>query len=368
MLLYVKSVIGFHLLHSVSVAKTLNTGSGQHWIPFHVRRDQRLDQLRHDKENQPVMKRPPNAVIVGLGDSGTRGVKTALESCGLHFCDYTNPSGDNSYTTHSHHFIRSMLEASDGEANNPDGYERSERFETAVTGEVKGASKTYECMLERYAPSQGEDVAWAYKNPAHFMQLPVMDAAFQKQAKFLAVSRDPRDICTGDNQNQLGKFGNLVLKDGWVDKRLNKENGGASNRKTFRRQQAKRHDCPLYWAKVWNASMSNYNDERLKVVRIEDLVVPNPTKRSRSFSVMRCVLNHVELASPSSTVLSALRSMHKFRVAYLGERLDHKKKASLEGEFATRFDEPLIHEMMEEIGYNTWRYALKPPRSKHVCW
>jgi len=37
----------------------------------------------------------PSVVIFGIGDSGTRGVKVAMQNLGVHMCHSTNPSQDN---------------------------------------------------------------------------------------------------------------------------------------------------------------------------------------------------------------------------------------------------------------------------------
>lgn len=318
-------------------------------------------QSEEAEESIDIYNHPPSVVILGLGDSGTRAVKVTLESCGLLFCDQTNAEEDNSFTRGSHKYIAPLLNASGGQPNDPQGYAQSEYFQEAVVEESKGAKLTRHCIAHRYNKSWIEPFPWGYKNPAHFMLLPIIDAVFHSGQRFLAVARDPRDVCMGDNQGQLGSYGALVLKDGIQD--------ALHGTKRERREVAYSHDCPLYWATVWNASFSLYRHRQLKVVRIEDLVVHSPTKSSRSYSVMECVLEHARLSPKPHKVLSALNKMHAFAGSYMGGHFDSlSERTTVEERFSTRTDKPIIHTMMSVMGYGTDHYSLLRPTDKHVCW
>merc|ERR1719491_2848238 len=110
------------------------------------------------------------------------------------------------------------------------------------------------------------------------------------------VSRDPRDTCTNQNQRNFHLFGPFV--DG-------------SKRGT---------DCWGFYASIWTQVFELYEtDPRFKVVRVEDLVVPDPTQETLPTPMLNCMADFVGLPRATPEVaLDILSESHQYNTSYMG--------------------------------------------------
>lgn len=305
----------------------------------------------------------PSLVIGGIGDSGTRGMKQFLEMTGMKFCKYADlETEDNVATRASHANITEIL---------AEGYDiHSKAFRETVISEQNAAAFTLHCILhDNELPAdwmqgvdaivdnmtagsnpptslaQAHSLVWGYKNPKHAYLLPVMDAAFQKRSKYLLVARDPRDICTATTHHQFDDFGALV-------------NGNESAQ-----------DCLLFWADLWTTALHADYQERLVVVRVEDLAVHAANLDNEVLDVPNCLFEFVGLHPEQDSVRAALRSMQEHEDSYMGKHYNFTRaqRSELEAYVASRTQPTLIHETMRLLGYNPDRYELLQPRSSYVC-
>jgi len=329
----------------------------------------------------------PPFVVVGIGDSGTGAVKRmlqnfGLEMCNLQTCNHTcerakakrdgiSPkrrnddlgSQDNHYTKVAHKYILKLLRASHGYVNQPSAYRSSKWWKSAVMAEQEGSNQTLHCILEQQrnltrdkgVPAK-TNFLWGYKNPNHIYLLPVMDATFNRTQRMLAVVRDPRDICTGDNKNQPNSEGRFVAT------RWRYRESGPSTWSWMRR-------CFRFWSNLWSDMLREYGqDPRFRIVRIEDLVMPNPAEEGNSaYKIMDCVLNHAKLPLPSlKSARSFLDILHNHSESYDGNSKSPSVKSFLVSSTMSMFN---LHfqEIMRLLGYRSDQYARHPPRAPSVC-
>jgi len=298
---------------------------------------------------------PGPFVVVGIGDSGTRGVKTLMERLGVNMCSNSSHgfSQDNKDTKPVHGFINALLRASKGHVSSR-RHHRSKAFRQAVRAEVRGAKKTHDCIVQQLRQTNwtgSTDFPWGYKNPKHIHLLPVMDKAFHRTQRMLAVARDPRDICSGGNKEQLNKFGSMV-----------------ESRWPALRGNGTEQQCLQFWADVWGDVLHEYGqDPRFRVVRIEDLVLPDPAVEGNSArKTLDCLLQHAQLPTPAPVVLGGLLSrMHSFSSAYAGNHKPRPLKrylenltSSMDGNFQT---------VMLQLGYTADSYGQRAPGHPAVC-
>jgi hypothetical protein len=95
----------------------------------------------------PSASSVPDIVVVGFGDSGTRGVKQTLQNLGVRMCGNVSNSGDNRYAIEENHeFIEGLLKSGQGRANSMSSYRTSANFEAAVNAELTTAHRTKNCI------------------------------------------------------------------------------------------------------------------------------------------------------------------------------------------------------------------------------
>jgi hypothetical protein len=346
----------------------------------------------------------PDIVITGVGDSGTRGVLELLEHLGVTMCPEKHKQGDNYWTKPPQLYIPDLLISAGGRVNDMKGQLSSPAFGHAVQRELDGASKTLECSIIANNLTQGAlpaNFKWGYKNPRHFYMLPVMDVAFGREHKVLAVARDPRDICTGSNRHQLWRFGGYVstpvdLEDfrAAMTKAMPVEERAASPRpppppgvnisggtSTLLKDciwvgdsrgscvdLAELKSCMEFWASVWSSTIKEYADSAtFRIVRIEDLVVPNPVTSIRSTETLELIMKYVGISSDSATMQAELEHAHSYKDRYMGQREEWsaQDRATLEAETASMMP-GLVHEVMLALGYNLSHYGLVTPAYTHV--
>lgn len=315
----------------------------------------------------------PSLVIVGVGDSGTRGVKQFLEKSGMKFCKYADPETEDNIATMAVNAHIPALLPSDGTSITTGYKTDSTAFRAAVELEQNAAALTLQCILHDnelpsasdwmkgidafvdnsslslVAPESSErmtSMIWGYKNPRHALLFPVMDTAFQDKSNYLAVARDPRDLCTAKNEGMFETFGHVI-------------NG-----------KPLAEDCLLFWANTWSDFLRVYDPgTRLLVVRIEDLAVKEPSIDNNAYDVAQCVLEYIGLHPAADSIRGALQSLQEHQSSYMGHHYNFtdSQRLELESYVASRTQPALIHEMMWQLGYSPYRYQLLQPRSKRVC-
>mmetsp|Transcript_39522 Transcript_39522/g.114053 ORF Transcript_39522/g.114053 Transcript_39522/m.114053 type:complete len:349 (-) Transcript_39522:91-1137(-) len=327
--------------------------------------------LRAPPPKEALSLGPPSIVLGGIGDSGTSAVISAIQRLGLVHCKKHN-----------------VWEEPESAGMTPDGFKRVDiirgMLELGHFKMTQAAYQTYPMMWEKsleyvlhLARMEGECIqkqwlnegkldqapaSWGFKEPHFGWLLPSMDAAYELRTKYLIIARDPRDVCNGLLQDQFQSYGEQL----WIT------------------------DCYIWWAKYWNELLNRYESTaRLKVLRIEDLVVPDPTQGSSSFDVLQCVLNFAGLASDTSAVMNVLtkfhsvldapgpldknmmhelEGFHNYSSHYLGHRFGQTGEAlrELERKVANHTD-PILRNSMLRLGYNFTNFGLLKPASVSVC-
>mmetsp|Transcript_891 Transcript_891/g.1842 ORF Transcript_891/g.1842 Transcript_891/m.1842 type:complete len:346 (+) Transcript_891:1-1038(+) len=292
----------------------------------------------------------PNVVIFGFGDSGTRGVRLMMQHLGISMCSYTVPglggvdTKDNVLTWPTQSFT-TMLQGS------RKGYKSSPFFKAAVLTERSGAQNTLDCIIEDMSLKNASlpiGFKWGFKNPRHAYLMPVMDVAFHSKHKVVMVARDFRDLCTADNTGQYGTYGEIVLGELVDEKSL--------------------AQCMRFLASVWASVLQEYgDDENFLVVRIEDLVMPDPKASNTSQLILKRIMEHAADISPSTEQLQEeLKEPHAHRDSFMGHHygMTLAERTTLEIKTASYTGE--VHEMMKALGYHTHHYGLIDPSHPRV--
>lgn len=336
----------------------------------------------------------PDLVIFGMGGSGTRGVKEMMQHLGILTCHAANAAGDNVHTMGSHTYIKDLLLAAEGHVSEMKGYMSSKVFHEAVQAEVTGAQNTLDCVIKDNGLSVEDNATvfkWGYKNPRHLFVLPVVDKAFRGEQKMLAVARDPRDLCSGRNQGQYHLYGDFVkaptgFEDVRSSERMNTSAfsdehsalqirlgiaGDAATWISYKRQnpQWKTHisDCMLFWSHVWSSILQEYKQrENFLVVRIEDLVIHEPTPSSKSYETLRHLMDYVNVSSRADQMLQELSIAHSHTNSYMGHHYNVSQEYvnTLEREVAS-YNGP-VHETMKALGYGVEHYGMVKPTHPRV--
>jgi len=282
---------------------------------------------------------PPDVVISGIGDSGTRGVLQLLCGTGvIQVCPlYSNSeSSDNICTKGARAAIQPLLDCAEGTVS-MSRYTSpacNEAFTEALQLEAEGVAMTKQCIDSR----EGVKSAWGFKNPRQIYLQPVLQKLYGKKTLSLMVARDPRDVCNGKNQMQYKEFG-----DG---------------------------PCYDWWARVWlNFLEGDGAMERLAVVRIEDLVMPDPGAESQSLQILSCIARQIKNGTSSGQdAVRELSTMHTFTDSYMGSGLDTHDKAVRERQFARAFENNHdVAKAARMLGYNKDAYQLNAPSDGRVC-
>lgn len=300
----------------------------------------------HGKAATPT----PNVVIFGIGDSGTRGVKLMMQHLGISMCSQSGPNtGDNALTKPAQEYVPSLLEAANGRISK-EGYMSSTVFNKAVLAESAGAQNTLDCIIEDMGLTNASlpiGFKWGFKNPQHTYLMPVMDVAFHSKHKMVMVARDFRDLCTSDNLGQYLTYGEIVLGE-IVDRSL--------------------AQCMRFLASVWASVLHEYGDnENFLVVRVEDLVMPDPTASNTSQLILKRVMEHAADISPSTEqIQEELKEPHAHRDSYMGHHygMTLAERTTLEIKTASYAGE--VHEVMKALGYRTHHYGLIDPSHPRV--
>jgi len=276
--------------------------------------------------------------------------------------------------------IISFLRAGNGEMTRAAFLNNHSMFWTTVVWMKQMAHRDFECLLENY--SSTANLYWGFKEPHYAWLLPVMDEAFYNLTKYLIVARDPRDICSNSLQDQFEKYG----------------------------QYMGQPDCYKWWSGYWSHLLDAYeHDARFAVVRIEDLVVPDPRLSLKAVETLNCVITHIGMQVKTPELVSALRLLqgseemssisvlhstpaseaalrryppevrmenimkevqvlHEHKGAYMGHHNNQTKddRFQLARLLAVRTDEPVIHATMKRLGYDVEDFKLNTPTSPAV--
>jgi len=325
----------------------------------------------------------PGVVVAGIGNSGTTAVLKALQDLGMKYCSKHDLYGEPTWAhEHRENHIHKLLYASKGNLTVRGFKHNQDAFRDAVEWQKDVARQEVECLQKDFPSGMPEGSVWGFKEPHYTYLMPVMDEAFHGHTNYIIVARDPRDICSNWIQDQFliyGAFFNVRTTDV--------------------------HDCYYFWASFWSMVLAAYDaSPRFKIVRIEDLVLPDPRREEASLSALRCALQHTGLQPSWSSLQSAqaqlyregaalfdlsadaellaapptvareraersLRGFHGHKAAYMGHHRhqDEAARRKLEQELAARMDFPVIHETMLRLGYNTTNFGLLKPLSGSVC-
>ena len=318
----------------------------------------------------------PNIVIVGIGDSGTRGVRSALGAIGLaESSNVLNKAGDDGETNVATLAIKPLLNASSGTIS-ADGYRSSNpgAWNTAVWMEQIGALHVKKVA----APVTGQP--WGFKSPREVYLLPVLTEAysganaFGPRTTFLVVARDLRDLCTGANQDQFKLFASL-MGIGVSDTEASED--AASTHASLA--------CFQFAAKVWRqvppslggqATASGSTATSLSVVRIEDLVgAPASlaggdarTNESKAVAerITYGIASRMGLEVVNMSKVSAqVAGLNQFVDEY-GGGLGHQSAASRSSVVRLMANCTEVHDVMQALGYDPMEYARGQPRSAEV--
>mmetsp|Transcript_89824 Transcript_89824/g.279532 ORF Transcript_89824/g.279532 Transcript_89824/m.279532 type:complete len:336 (+) Transcript_89824:59-1066(+) len=302
---------------------------------------------------------PGPVVIVGLGGKPTSAVKLLLSHLGVEMCHYTSQKvelekdgqgpQDNDYTMTVEKYIPQLMRAAGGEASKAFSYHDSPAFWTAVSKESKAAHLTKECIKvnRKRHHRKGGNYSWGYKNNDHLYLLPVIDEAFYRTERIVAVVRDPRDTCAGHHKDEFTRLQRLA--------------NDVTNRSDS--NQTKETACYLYWADVWKSLLAQYGEEsRFKVVRIEDLVIPKPSADNKALG---CLLGHAGVRPKAEARRQRLVTLHDDVSTYMGHTRKEKVRTRQEASAASAGG--VLHEVMSALGYRLDAYGLEAPRAQAVC-
>lgn len=303
----------------------------------------------------------PNLVIAGVGNSGTRGVKDLMQKLGLQMCYDVNDSQDNMKTDPGFHpkvrkALKSLLEG-DGGRISLAAYQRdSPQFQSLVSWQEKAVAETARCAREGSHAGP-----WGFKNPQQLYLWPISKHLYGDRSKLLLVARDPRDICSSRNQIQFNTY---------CESLLGRRCGGES-------------DCYSFWAKLNSDFLDeNANTDSVRLVRIEDLAVPEPeVSRARvecllDFSGLRQRQGEIgrlwsrgrRLLFGDDDIATAVSTIHAHSKSYMGRHYgasDADRKSRVE--FTSKHQDPLVRKTMLRLGYDPDSFSLLQPRESTVC-
>jgi len=297
----------------------------------------------------------PPVIVSGICDSGTRGVINVLMNTGLKVCkkalhpDYNPNTLDSTITNPLNHRIHPILLENKGLHFNQQA--KASHFTEAVNFERQAAEQTHQCIAEESGHSAAE-APWGYKNPDHIFLLPVLDKAFNHHAKYLIVARDPRDVCTAKNQFQFSHWGKNVL-------------------------QGQTDDCYQFWAMTWKEVLRNYGrSKKARIVRIEDLVMPDPSKSDISKKTLKRTLKFIGVGKKwhpiqlNAQLNAQLKEMHKYKGEYMlhhdGMTDEDRQNQLLKVRQRKATDNQLLFDIMGQLGYDTSKIALTTPKADIV--
>ena len=306
------------------------------------------------KDGEPLSgpsANPPSVVIFGIGDSGTRAVRSLYRAGGVAMCDETNGAGDDWPTRIADECLDHLLSADRGEVSAV-AFKKAPNsaFAKAVAAERRGSNESHWCAVR--ASRVTGAAPWGYKGPRKIYMLPVIEEAWTSLAstQLVLVARDPRDICSGDNQQQF---------------KATKHHYGIAEKDMAA--------CLEWWAKVWSnvlpelggKALSAAAAKQLTVVRIEDLVLPDVQV---ALPLAECMVRAAIGKAPvMSSLITALYDMHAHGGSY-GGGLDH-----VGGDISLRrrvtaaaTQSPAALRVMELLGYAPKRYGVTTPTSGRV--
>lgn len=359
----------------------------------------------------------PNLVVVGIGHSGTRGVKNLLGDLGMAFCSDTyTDTGDNNPTMTADNYILQLLKSSKGKFDIDSFKKDKASFNTAVNALRKGIPATRACAAANnrgrgpvgMGPGSvvnpktgtkvmisglvnrsdlngqvGKVVGLIKETGRWQLKLSSGDYINAKPKNIEAVQdmiwgwKDPRHLyllpvidsaLTPDEAQQLvpviREVPVLAVARDPRDLCQGSNNGQFVRFNTAFNED--NNDCYLFWAKVWhNLLESEVGPHRTKIVRIEDLSMPAPSPDGSSTQILAEILSHAYMPSPPDGGVAQLSMMHAYAGSYMGNKKP-ELKGSLEARLAERTDEPLIHATMRQLGYDPIRYGLLTPESDMV--
>jgi len=294
---------------------------------------------------------PPSVVIFGIGDSGTRAVRSLYHAGGVAMCDETNGAGDDWPTRIADECLDHLLSADRGEVSAV-AFKKAPNsaFAKAVAAERRGSNESHWCAVR--ANHVTGTAHWGYKGPRKIYMLPVIEEAWTSlnSTQLVLVARDPRDICSGDNQQQF-----------------------KATKRHYGIEAKDMAACLEWWAKVWSnvlpemggRALSGAAAKQLVVVRIEDLVLPDV---QLALPLAECMVRAAIGKAPDmSSLITALYEMHAHGGSY-GGGLDH-----VGGDISLRrrvtaaaTQSPAALRVMELLGYAPKRYGVTTPTSSRV--
>uniref|UniRef100_A0A7S1WN16 Protein-tyrosine sulfotransferase n=1 Tax=Alexandrium catenella TaxID=2925 RepID=A0A7S1WN16_ALECA len=314
--------------------------------------------LESEEESHSI---PAPVVIVGLGKKPTSLVKHVLTNLGVSMCSYTKSDDDidgasnmsrreDYFMKKTTSYIPDLLKASEGEASKAFGYHESPSFWTAVREELKSSKQSRECVKyeqKDVTKMTKNNHIWGYQSLDHIHMLPVVDEAFRRKERIVAVVRDPRGSCSGTNKEEFGKWQDLV------------NNPHESSDYSLTGDDA----CLHYWAKVWKSLLAEYGQEdRFRVVRIEDLTDPKPSADNPTLS---CLLQHVGVSPSTEERREHLLPLHDRMATFSGVKV-HSNATSAAVAMASSEDS-LLRGVMRQLGYSPGNYGPVEPQSRAVC-
>mmetsp|Transcript_150035 Transcript_150035/g.264810 ORF Transcript_150035/g.264810 Transcript_150035/m.264810 type:complete len:367 (+) Transcript_150035:77-1177(+) len=289
----------------------------------------------------------PSLLISCVGDTGAPEVKNALEGIGLRLPPVTNPAEDNIIASMNTGFVGKLLQLAGG-ALSPELFKRDATLWESVSTNVRShvVASAYALLSKGHESSQDpKDIPWGMKDPVQPWLLPAFDEVFENHTKYLMVVRDPRDMLTNSNQNMFMNLGSFHMKS----------------------------SDPLdFWTRAMTQIMDLYEeDPRFQIVRVEDLVMPDPATDESSARVLACLAEFAGLPPPSPDASRAvLTEMHKHRGSYMGQHggLDSDSRAVLEWDVAARLEaQPQLARLMKRLGYHSKHYGRIQPQSSRIC-
>mmetsp|Transcript_24251 Transcript_24251/g.46054 ORF Transcript_24251/g.46054 Transcript_24251/m.46054 type:complete len:342 (+) Transcript_24251:86-1111(+) len=308
------------------------------------------------RDSSDVHSTPP-VIIAGIGDSGTRGVKELMQTLGLRMCNEVNENQDNIRTSFMResemlHGILHLIRAADSTLSA--NYQRNvDAFQHLLAWQKRHLEATKDCALRT---SKDANAVWGLKNPAQLYMWPITEHAYANRSKLLLVVRDPRDICTSSNKEQFNAFCESLIG----------------------RPCEYESDCYSFWAKVWyDVSEHFVPNGNVKLVRIEDLAVPEPAVARPK---VECMLEFAGLGTHSDQsrtfhsymkqrdVEKALDQVHHHSSTYMGRR--HGATAWYRKYLASHtkhHKDPLVKQMMLHLGYDPSSFKLLEPKEAAMC-
>lgn len=312
---------------------------------------------------RPGMSIWPDLVIVGLGDSGTRAVTSMMEGAGLVLSETRTEAADNVLTwPATGKYATSLLDAAEG-VFSPDGYRRNATLWKHATDSLKLTTMAtgLSIVAQNYelAPRK---VFWGLKNPADYLLMPLYDEITSNYSKYLFVVRDPRDF-QGFPPSLLQSAANTAhLQNSLMNFETFGPHMKASKNLT---------DYWGYWSDIMSSVLFHYEkDARLKIVRIEDLVVPDPAEQLTSYHVLDCLAAHAGLPRPPAESFRALQESHSHLDSYMGrhQRMTDEDRARQETSLWQRVQaDEKVAGVMERLGYDLENYGMRRPGSASVC-